>query len=159
MSEEADPLRWQAILEVNPKAKEGMYNTERKALLRVGAHVLLSRMTAESWIPELRIRRQTAEAAAKAQEKPIPEMKDEVRVTIVKIPDETKADPVDGKILVEADGIQTEIHASVFYNCIKGPDTCPESFVTNVPLIGHGGSVPTRGGTSHANFSQRPDRQ
>ena len=157
MSEKPDTLRWQEILAANPKAKEGMFNTERKALLREGVHVLLSRMTAESWISELRIRRQTAEATAKASGQQIPAMKEDVRVTIIRIPDGTKTKPTDGKIVVEADGIQTEIFASIFYNCIGGPDTCPDCFTSDTPLIGLGGSVPTRGETSHARFNQRPD--
>ncbi|MEK7085404.1 MAG: hypothetical protein AAB953_00110 [Patescibacteria group bacterium] len=137
-----------------------LYNTKRKELLSPGVFVDLSGMTAESWIPELRIRRQTAEAAAKTQGQPIPEMKKSVRVTIVEIPDSTRADAVDGRILVEADSVRADMYASVFYNCIPGRDTISGKDFTSDggPLIGLGGAVPTRGETSHANYAQRPDR-
>jgi len=38
------------------------------------------------------------------------------------VPEETQKDAVDGKITVEADGVQAQIYCSVFYNCIPGKD-------------------------------------
>lgn len=133
-----DPLSWQNILAANPKAQEGMFNPDRKALLRVGAYVLLSQKTAGSWIPELRISRQIAEAAAKVQGKSVIKLSNNgVRVTIVEIPDSTKADPIGGPIVVEAAGIRATIDSSVFYNCIKGLDACPEfAMSTNSYFVG-----------------------
>jgi len=76
-----------------------------------------------------------------------------MRVTIVHIPDQTKQDPISGKILVEADGIQKEIDASVFYNSIKGKDELSgKVIISGAPLIGLGGSVPTRGETDKSTF-------
>lgn len=134
-----DPLRWQSILDAHPDAKEGMFNPDRKALLCVGAHILLSGERAESWIPELRVRGEIARKAAIAQEQPIPESKP-VRVTIVEIPESTVRDPVDGKITVEAAGVRAEMSASIFYNCIKGPDTGHGYLMSEVSVIGRNDS-------------------
>ena len=139
MLNKSNPLDWREIIENNPDAREGRHNIDRKKLLQVGVYLDLSRFTAESWIPELRVRRRTAEQVARTQDLPVPETDDDaVRVTIVEIPDATKKDAIGGEILVEAAGMQARMNASVFYNYLHGEDHTPIGFNSDVPLIGLG---------------------
>jgi|GEM_PF-3013963 len=111
-----ESLEWQDVLAAHPGSEEGEFNTGRKALLKPGVFIVLPVATAVSWVWGFRDK---MKAAGIPTHITAPELKglDSVRVTILEVPDETKADPVDGKILVEVDGVQGRIEASVFYNC------------------------------------------
>jgi hypothetical protein len=143
------------IVKSDERAQEGIHNPYRKSLLEEGVFVNLSVLTAASWVRGFR---EKMEKAGIRTHIGAPELEglDPVRLTVVEVPDETRDAPVGGEILVEVDGIREMISASVLYNCIPGRDMCPEVLVSNVPLIGHGGNVPTRGETSHSTF-HRPD--
>lgn len=153
---QGDPLDWATIFYADPEAQKGIHNTYRKTLLKPGVYVDMDRMTAESWLPGLRERNT---AAGKMRlflggERPTsPEPP--VRVTIVEIPEETKNSPIGGSIVVETDdGFRATIDSSVFYNCIRGKDTCPIALVTKDGSSANlfGTSEPTRGDTSHSSF-------
>jgi hypothetical protein len=128
MTERHDPMRWQEVLEANPNAKKGMFNPERLELLKPGVFVVLDRLTAASWMPILRERMKTAgEVLNIMADKNLIEKQDRpIKVTIVEIGTGVNED----KILVEAEGVQEWIHASIFSNSIMGEDTSVEFLST-----------------------------
>ena len=143
--EREDPLSWRAILRANPTAQTGSFNPERMELLKVGTYVDLSRKTAESWVLELSGKNVRLEENGA------------VRVTIIEIPEETKKPYAVGNIIVDVGGIRATIDASVFSNCIKGPERDLHLVGANgSSLIGLGGATPTRGDRRHYT-SDSPD--
>lgn len=156
-SGDSPELDWQKIMNANPQLLMGRYNPDRKKLLHEGVFIALARRRAESWIPELRIMRATAEKVAQARGETV-QQSDIVHVKIMHIPEETQQDVVDGKILVEADGIQAEIYASLIYNSIGVERSMPDIIVSDgLSWAGWGTAVPTRGDTSHSTFHRSRD--
>jgi len=120
MSESRESLRWQDILEANPDAQKGKFNLERFGLLKPGVYADLSELTAAGWMPTLRQRMTTqGKILSVGGPKKITSGKSPIRITIVEIGDGEN----NGKILVEADGIQEWILSSVFAHCIEGKAT------------------------------------
>lgn len=150
-------LRWRDVLDAHPGSIEGEFNPDRKKLLTPGVYVDLYRLAAASWMPTLAQRMKTRGESLNALD-PRPEGEAPVRVTIVEVPEETRNSAVGGNILVEAEGVQDWIDASVFYNCIKRVRDLG-CFVSAsgepADLMGHGTALPTRGEGSHSTFHQR----
>ena len=155
-SENPTELDWRKILLGNPELLLGQHNTARKNLLREGVYVTLSRLTAESWVWALRTIRETAEKVATTRGEKA-QLTDEVRVTIVEIPEETRRDAVSGRMVVEVDGLRAEMDSSVFYNSMFRHRPMPDVVVSNGLLAGWGAPVPTRGDTSHSTFHVAKD--